>query len=126
MAEPVERSLHIVVVAHRGAAAREHAVAMRQRVAEQRGDAVLVVAHEPKVDGFEPRLAHECEQHRPIRVADLPRRERTAVNQLVAGREHAHPRAWVCTHGRHADARQHADMRAAHQRARGEHHLSGT
>ena len=49
----------------------------------------------PRSTGSQPASASTREQHRTVRVADLARRERPGLDQLVAGREHADPRPRV-------------------------------
>ena len=120
---------HEVVVADRHAAARDHRVARVDRVGER-------ARHRRR-----PRRRARCrgrparsrrrasmrEEHRPVRVADLARRERTGPStQLVAGREHADARTRVRTDTRRgAEAGEHAEVRRAEHGARLEHDVAG-
>ncbi len=94
--EPVEDSLDDVEVADGDAAAGDHRVAGGQRVFHCAFDVRLVVARDAEVHrvgtgGFEHR-----EQHRPVRVTDLTRRERNrAFAQLVTGGQHTDPRRGI-------------------------------
>ena len=56
-------------------------------------DLVLVVTSEPEIDRDAVRLLDEREQHLAVRLADLTGRKRAAaLDELVAGRDHADPR----------------------------------
>ena len=52
----------------------------------------------PRSTGSQPALGEQREQHRPVRVADLARRERARLDELVAGRQHADARPRIRTH----------------------------
>ena len=76
----------------------------------------LVVARDPEVDGFDAGVGEQGEQHRPVRVADLPGRERPARSTSSSPVEQ-HPDAGASDHGDLARARGSRARRGARDRA---------
>src|SRR5581483_3233405 len=85
-----EHRLHLVVVPHAHATAREQRVARRYAARDRVAHRVALVACDTEVDRVEARLREQGEQDTPVRVPDLTGSERTSeLHELVAGREHA-------------------------------------
>ena len=68
----------------------------------------------PRSTASKPVSRDEREQRGPVRVADLPGRERLAgLDQLVAGGQHADPGPGVDDHLGDAEAGEHAEVARA-------------
>ena len=116
---------HVVEVAHRHPAARDDRVAAVHRVAQRRGHEHLVVVRRAEIDRVGAGTGELREQHRPIGVADLPRRERPRLDELVAGREHADARTRIAAHAAGVDRRQHPDACSGQHLPGLEDHVAG-
>ena len=79
----------------------------------------------PRSTGSTPASREQREQHRPVRVADLPGGERALLDELVAGREHADARPRVRRRPRRRrGSRARPTCAGRSDRARGEHELA--
>ena len=92
---------------------------------ERRGHERLVVVRRAEIDRVGAGTGELREEHRPIGVADLPRRERPRLDELVARREHAHARARIGAHPAGVDRRQHPDACGGQHLPGLEHHVAG-
>ena len=99
-AEPVERGLHVVVVADRHAAAREDGVAADRAPARAYATMrVLVVARDAEVDGSTPASRASATSIGRFESRIWPGRERRRrLDELVAGGEHTDAGAAVHVH----------------------------
>ena len=122
---PDERR-HIVVVARRGATARNDKIALLHGMMHQLGDRLLIIGRNAVEHGLGAGIECLGHQRRGVGIANLTtRRQLTRRDQLRAQRDDAHTWGSVHLHARVSGACQQAGAGRSHDLAGVHHNIAG-